>query len=171
MNDPLSALSALAARYCKLIERSGADCDAWLSEIAKLLPRLHAALWSFDPASTKGGLGLKIDFDARFELYAHLVGLLGERDAYWLEFDRLDEDRPMTGSLADDLADIYCELKEGLALLSTNPEWALHGWLTGYAHHWGQHLVDAERHLAALSAQGRLDGSCEGGRSSTDTAV
>jgi hypothetical protein len=29
-------------------------------------------------------------------------------------------------------------------------------WYLGFANHWGQHLIDAERHMAALEAQGRL---------------
>ncbi|WP_041603301.1 DUF5063 domain-containing protein [Thioflavicoccus mobilis] len=157
MDYAIAAIADLANRYCRLIERSGADGGSWLTEIAALLPRLHAALWSVDARAVPLDLRLKADLDARFELYTHLLTLLGERDGYWLEFDRIDGEQAMTGSLADDLTDIYCELKGGLALLAADPQWAIHGWLTGYAHHWGQHLVDAERHLATLSAQGRLD--------------
>ncbi|WP_242464313.1 DUF5063 domain-containing protein [Thiococcus pfennigii] len=157
MDHAVAAIAGLAARYCRAIEGSGTEPQRWLAEIAELLPRLHAALWSLDARDVPRRLWGEVDLDGRFELYAHLLTLLGERDGYWLEFDRLDGEQAMTGSLADDLTDIYCELKEGLALLAAAPQWAIHGWLTGYVHHWGQHLVDAQRHLAALSAQGRLD--------------
>jgi hypothetical protein len=97
------------------------------------------------------------DLDARFDLYARLRALLADRDAYFLEFDRAHEgldDR--TGSLADDLTDIYCELKAGLCLYDTDPQRALETWCLGYTGHWGPHLRDAERHLAGLAAADRL---------------
>jgi hypothetical protein len=83
---------------------------------------------------------------------------LADRDGYFLEFDRhQDGVEAMTGSLADDLTDIYCELKHGLRAFDSNPGRALETWFLGYECHWGQHLVDAERHLANLAAADRLD--------------
>lgn len=156
MNPAVFVIADLARRYCGLIERSDCAGETWLAEIAELLPRLRAAVWSLDGGKDALSFRIKTDLDARFELYSRLVGLLGERDGYCLELDRIDDSQGVTGSLADDLTDIYCELKEGLALLAADPQWAIDGWLTGYAYHWGQHLLDAERHLAALSADGRL---------------
>jgi len=88
--------------------------------------------------------------------YSHLVEILGDRDPYWLEFDRADDSQAMTGSLADDLTDIYCELKHGLRMVDEDPGRSLNTWREGFTRHWGQHLTDAERHLAALATQGRL---------------
>jgi hypothetical protein len=62
----------------------------------------------------------------------------------------------MTGSLADDLTDIYCELKHGLRAFPAKPARTLETWFLGYDCHWGQHLVDAQRHLATLAAADRL---------------
>ena len=76
-----------------------------------------------------------------------------------MEFDAAHDKQCMSGSLADDLTDIYCELKHGLRLLDANPpqtDLALDGWRRSYKAHWGQHLVDAERHLYALRARGEL---------------
>ena len=87
-----------------------------------------------------------------------LRDLLGERDSYWMEYDAGDE-QCRSGSLADDLTDIYCELKYGLTLLDLQPDdprSAFEGWRTGYRVHWGQHLLDAERHLYALQTSNRL---------------
>ena len=148
---------ALAQHYCELIESSGADDGTWLRQVADLLPRLHAAITSLDGHSYYGGSGLTPDLDARFELYSHLRGLLGARDAYWLEFDRVGDAHVMTGSLADDLTDIYCELKHGLRSVTVSPEQAVQGWLTGYECHWGRHLLDAQRQLSILASDGRLD--------------
>jgi hypothetical protein len=63
----------------------------------------------------------------------------------------------MTGSLADDLTDIYCELKHGLNMFDAEPELAVKGWVNGFEFHWGQHLTDAQRHLSVLASEDRLD--------------
>ena len=150
-------IAELAAAYCGLIEASGAASTPWLVQVADLLPRLHAAVLSLGLTDDEDVEPLTPDLDARFELYTHLRELLGDRDGYWLEFDRVGEHRMMTGSLADDLTDIYCELKHGLRVHERHPHLVGRGWYHGFAAHWGQHLVDAVRHLSSLEAQGRLD--------------
>jgi len=144
----------LAERYCQLIDASSEEHPDWLDEVAELLPRLQAAIVSLGDVELDDGIYLSPDLDARFDLYSHLRRLLGERDGYWLEFDRLDGSDLMTGSLADDLTDIYCELKHGLRVVGEHPERALKGWRDGFECHWGQHLFDAQRHLSALASQG-----------------
>ena len=151
-----SEIADLATAYCRLIEASGAASVPWLVEIADLLPRLHAAAISLGPEGGDEEEPLVPDLDARFELYTHLRELLGDRDGYWLEFDRIGEHRTMSGSLADDLTDIYCELKHGLRMHEQHPHLGGRGWYRGFAAHWGQHLVDAVRHLSTLEAQGRI---------------
>lgn len=151
-------IAVLAKRYCDLIDDSRKGRGLWLREVARLLPRLHAAMASVDGADRRLGLPAAVDLDARFDLYTRLRHELADRDSYWLEFDCAGEGSDaMTGSLADDLTDIYCELKEGLGLLDVDPRDALAAWSSGYARHWGQHLIDAERHLALLGAQERLE--------------
>jgi hypothetical protein len=156
MPEVVVDIAELASRYCRLVEASGTGAVPWLAPVADLLPRLHAAALSLEGAEAEDEEPLAPDLDARFELFTHLRGLLGDRDGYWLEFDRMGEHRVMTGSLADDLTDIYCELKHGLRVQDLHPTLAGQGWYQGFANHWGQHLIDAERHLAALDAQGRL---------------
>jgi hypothetical protein len=148
----------LVRRYCVLIEGSGPQAPQWLHEVSELLPRLHAAFTSLKlTGPAKRGDDLTPDLDARFELFSHLRRLLDDRDGYWLEFDRLDDCNAMTGSLADDLTDIYCELKHGLRFADSQPDRAIRDWVNGYVFHWRRHLMDAERHLATLAAQERLD--------------
>jgi hypothetical protein len=146
----------LARRYCELIEASGTDWPSWLENVAELLPRLHAAVNSLDGREYEGDVIMKPDLDARFELYTQLVEILGDRDSYWLEFDRVGDCLTMTGSLADDLTDIYCELKHGLRTAAEDPDRSVQAWRSGFVSHWGQHLADAQRHLAALASAGRL---------------
>ena len=97
---------------------------------------------------------------ARNSLRGALVSLrkaLGERDSYWLEFDSAPEEIHMSGSLADDLTDIYFDLLQGLELVDDAwPHRAAQAWQSTYRLHWGQHLVDAERHLYALKVRNLL---------------
>jgi hypothetical protein len=159
MSPTAQEIIGLAHRYCELIEVSGAENPSWLKDIAMLLPSLHTAVESLDRPMVTGSVALTPDLDTRFELYTHLVTLLGDRDAYWTELDRADDPRTMTGSLADDLTDIYCELKHGLHRVDEDPEYSLRAWAEGFARHWNQHLTDAQRHIEVLHSQGRLEES------------
>lgn len=150
------AMVEAAREYCALIEHARPTDPVWLEQMFRLLPRLHAAITVARPMRGESQLPVHIDIDERFELFSRLREALGERDGYWMEFDNGNAIHPqhMSGSLADDLADIYYDLKPGLEQLAQMPpERVLRFWRRSYELHWGQHLVDAERHLYALKAQ------------------
>lgn len=51
---------------------------------------------------------------------------------------------PVIGDLADDLMDIYIDLKEGVLLYEKNkPTNAVFQWTTTFGFHWGRHAVSA----------------------------
>ncbi|MEA3275405.1 MAG: DUF5063 domain-containing protein [Pseudomonadota bacterium] len=156
MSSDAGEIVNLAQRYCEVIETCSEERSQWLREIADVLPRLHAAITSLDGRAYEEHVPFGADLDARFALYGRLRDLLGDRDGYWLEFDRMGDTNAMTGSLADDLTDIYCELKQGLRLVDEHPDRAVQGWLSGFEFHWGRHLTDAERHMATLASLDRL---------------
>ncbi|HHJ13745.1 MAG TPA: DUF5063 domain-containing protein [Gammaproteobacteria bacterium] len=147
-----------ARQYCRLIE-ARSDRTGWLHALMRVLPRLHAGI-----ADLHGEQGYPLpaggtDLDDRFVLFSRLSRRLGELDRYWLEYDQPGgagrDDR--SGSLADDLTDIYFELRHGLDLLeAAGDEEVARLWECGFHRHWGQHLVDAERHLYHLRASNRL---------------
>ncbi len=147
--------------YCDLISHLESGDTVWLEQLAKLLPRLHAAVAEMDQSNKESAdiCSSEQDLDDRFELFSRLRTLLGERDPYWLEFDVSSDGQLMTGSLADDLTDIFCELKAGLDMLERHPEArnsALNRLCSSYRTHWGQHLMDAQRHLYELDARNQL---------------
>jgi len=157
LTEILSEMVGVAERYCELIECSANDSDEWLESLYQLMPQLHSAVTSLN-AYDNGELQVPgVDLDERFELYSRLRKRLGERDSYWLEFDALPEEMHMSGSLADDLTDIYFDLQHGLELMGEAwPHRAAADWQSSYRLHWGQHLVDAERHLYALKVRNQL---------------
>lgn len=168
MNAPLSnsghraekgqQIAAIARCYCELIEAASPSRPGWLTQVSLLLPRLHAAMAVIHFSAPYAESLFPVDLDARFDLYTRLYCLLADRDGYFLEFDcAYDGLDARTGSLADDLTDIYCELWAGLSVHDQEPLRALKFWFFGYEHHWGQHLIDAERHLTMLAAANRLE--------------
>ena len=164
MNNPERAkfqqLVTMARQYCSVIDRLPTRAD-WLAPLFRLLPQLHAAVVAMDHREGSSYPPGTADLEDRFDLYSELHTLLGERDRYWLEYDHPDEPgldgEHRTGSLADDLTDIYFELRRGLTLLETvEADEVANLWQSGYRQHWGQHLVDAERHLYSLNIRDRL---------------
>jgi hypothetical protein len=120
---------------------------------------LHAGIAAFSSEKAADCYVNEADLDARFELFSRLRQLLGDRDSYWLEFDVQTNEDCKSGSLADDLTDIYCELKSGLLSLEENlknPDEAIDDWRCGYKVHWGKHLLDAEKHLYDLQTRDQL---------------
>ncbi len=153
----LSEMTGVADSYCQLIDRTGRAPGNWLERLFELMPRLHAAVTALNAYDTGEVPVSGVDLDERFELYSRLRKVLGERDSYWLEFDAAPEEMHMSGSLADDLTDIYFDLLQGLDLLDEAwPQRAAQVWQSTYRLHWGQHLVDAERHLYALKVRNQL---------------
>ncbi len=154
MNQELQDLSGIARNYCALIESVDRVDSRWLDKLWRLLPRLHVAVMALETArSEQADLQVEMDMEGRFQMFSHLHRLLGERDAYWLKYDALQGMSEMSGSLADDITDIYYELKQALKQLDSDPGHPCRaaGMLSqGFADHWGQHLVDAERHLYEL---------------------
>lgn len=142
---------AAANAFCSLIEQfESHHRSEWLDQIGNTLlglestvTQLHAPL----PPSSHAGLS---DLEKRFELYSRLKKFLRESDEYWSEADLHAGDGYMTGSLSDDFADIYFELKHGLLLHEQggyHTGAAVQFWTDGYRDHWRQHLVDARKQL------------------------
>jgi hypothetical protein len=155
--EALSEMTAVADSYCQLIDRTGRAPGNWLEMLYELMPRLHAAVTALNYYDTGDTPVDGVDLDERFELYSRLRKTLGDRDSYWLEFDAAPEEIHMSGSLADDLTDIYFDLLHGLELVDEAwPHRAAQAWQSTYRLHWGQHLVDAERHLYALKVRNQL---------------
>jgi len=158
--DVFLDMTRAAREYCSLIESiDEMEQQEWFQQLAILLPRLHAAIVGLGHPEAMERHVPAPDFEDRFELFSRLHVTLGERDAYWMEFDIAQDGQTMSGSLADDLTDIYFDLRDGLHTLERDPrdsQRAVTDWQTGYEVHWGQHLLDAERHLYALQASHQL---------------
>lgn len=158
ISEKLTEMAGAAEAFCGLIDNHDFMEEYWLDDLIRVLPRLHSAVTSLNSLEDENMPALEVDLDVRFDLYSRLRQQLGKRDGYWLEFDVSPDQLHMSGSLADDLTDIYFDLQHGLDLLEEAwPQRAAQVWQSTYRRHWGQHLVDAERHLYALKVRNLLN--------------
>ena len=155
MGYRLDEIEESARLFCELIESIDNADHSWLRQVAMVLPRLHVAVAALGVAPDNMEQSGEIDLDDRFELFSTLHQMIGSRDAYWMEFDRVGDDTA-SGSLADDLTDIYYELKHNLPRLEGGSAQVVDDLRSGFRFHWGQHLVDAERHLYVLGSRNQL---------------
>lgn len=148
----ISDLLRSAKRFCFLVENiQDFDRQIWLSEISLILPRIHAVIGLLDDHRTAECLFTLTDVEERFEMFCLLKQALGEKDGYEIGEEMIDHQQ--YGSLADDLTDLYFEIKRGLDLILVDKgdfAAALSLWRDGFFLHWGKHLLDAERHLYDL---------------------
>ena len=163
----------VAQEFCSAVEfASRADRTGLLVEIYRVLPRLinqGINLPSVKPSDEDGATpeekqspsrpGGRMNEEQWRQLYNLLQEKLGDWDLYWQVFNPNTDKEADCGSLADDLADIYRDLKDGLVLnekYPARPENAIWQWRLLYYAHWGKHAIDA-----LLTMHFRLQGAME----------
>jgi hypothetical protein len=152
--------STVATEFCDAVDSaSEVGKVELLSRIYKLLPRLiqeGIALpsLSLSESDTRKEIRKTRMNDAEWgQLYEFLKEKLGDWNLYWQVFDPTTDSEAIRGSLADDIADIYRDVEEGLGY--HDPDLAMQtditfGWRIGYYSHWGKHAMDAERTIHFL---------------------
>jgi Domain of unknown function (DUF5063) len=142
----------LARAYCAFIDASASyDRVDLVAELERHLLALHAAALLLpygDPADEdREGLSHE-EWSA---IYKRLQSQLGDANDYWMVFDPFKEEPPVVSELADDAADIYRNLLDGLVFADTGdvPQ-AVWEWQHGFASHWGRHAASALYALRVL---------------------
>jgi len=177
----LTTFSATAEEYCGVIEaREGLNREQFLQRVHEVLPRLYAAALALpstdalfsDKEPTEGedlnaepvtdpvappDRGIPEQWRA---LQSALTSLIGDRNVYREIYDPYEplSESEVTGSLADDLADIYRDIRAGLQKWARGETGeALWEWRFNFQIHWGEHLTGALRALYSLSSSYELD--------------
>jgi hypothetical protein len=80
-------------------------------------------------------------------MYDALTEKFEKWDKYWEIFDPTQQEEPVSGSLADDLTDIFRDLQKGLAISERGASVSevLWEWRFSFKFHWGRHAMDALR--------------------------
>jgi hypothetical protein len=156
---------SLVRQYCAVIdEASTLDRAEILARIYPILPRLIDQAIAMpkigDSEETEEVEDTQSDDDLpkksrstheeRRQVYKLFQEKLGAWDQYCEIFDPNKDMDPIGGSLADDLADIYFDLKEGLALHESGesePSQVIWEWRFSFDIHWGEHATSALRAL------------------------
>jgi hypothetical protein len=132
-----------ARAFCQWVEGKGHD----ISTARKLLLRLMGGIShlpsedrsedSLQDYPRRGYDGWKIDFERLSDLPFHF---------YRMVYSPLDieDEESLVNDLRDDLADIYGELRHGIAALDAGDDaYAFRHWRGSYAYHWGHHATAA----------------------------
>ncbi|HTK43032.1 MAG TPA: DUF5063 domain-containing protein [Gemmatimonadales bacterium] len=177
----LTTFSVTAEEYCGVIEaREGLTREQFLQRVHEVLPRLYAAALALpstdalfpdkepaegeDPAAEAVADPVPPPDRGRpepwRELHTSLTSLIGDRNVYREIYDPYEplSESEVTGSLADDLADIYRDVRAGLVKWARGESGeALWEWRFNFQIHWGEHLTGALRALYSLSSTYELD--------------
>lgn len=155
--DATDVFTEAATDYCRWIEDdAGGSTDC----VRRSLARLYAAAWDL-PDVEPADVELP---DISHEAWSRVFGRLGRRlpfGLYWtltqpVAADLAGPDEPTCGDLADDLADIWRDLKPGLDAWPDADEDARRAivweWRLSFRTHWGRHAADAMAVLGQESA-------------------
>jgi hypothetical protein len=152
--------AVIANRFCSVVDSaSSMERTDLLLQIYRILPKLiDEAISLPDVKLSDNGDPIEGDKQPAFQanvkqsvqewgqLYNLLKEKLGDWDRYWQVFDPTEDDEAIFGTLADDIADIYRDLKEGLVLIESReapPEDIIWSWRLLFYSHWGKHAIDA----------------------------
>jgi hypothetical protein len=151
-----------ATQFCGLLEVDPDQHRLWIREVLMALADLYAsanALSMLGPFefSEDAPEQIRIHHNQWKAVYDQVSRALPQR--WYLTFfdltESLDlEQKPVIGDLADDLADIYRDLKPGL-LVTSNQQNAVmvevvFDWQFSFQSHWGDHAVNAMKLLHQL---------------------
>ncbi len=155
INPAIERFAEAARQYCAWAEGEFGAAQEEIRRARWLLAELHLA------AIQLPDLGIGKDKDATrisHEEWSRMFQKFGNLPltTYWDVFNPLEETEPIINNLADDLADIYQDVKAGLLLFQAqhfiDAAW---DWRFNFQIHWGHHLVGAQRAIHEyLSGEG-----------------
>lgn len=140
-----------AKRFCSIVDSaSHMDRGEFVSKIYRVLPKLIDQ--AIEMPDVEGSdkdqrqSAPRVRHEEWEQLYNSLKAKLGDWDLYHQVFDPTHENEAVVGTLADDIADIFGDLKEGLVFIEAakrSPEEAIWTWRLLFYSHWGKHAMDA----------------------------
>jgi hypothetical protein len=116
-DDPISQFVTTAFSYCQLIDDIASQSRrSFLQEVRKTLPLMYYhALHLPEVESSHASNDRDITHEQWQQKYKSIQQLLGKYDLYWEVFDpiKTPTEEPVAASLADDLSDIWRDIKPG----------------------------------------------------------
>lgn len=157
-SDAFKEFELVADEYCSLVDHAaGVDRTQFLTQLYSVIPRLISAairLPKVELGSEDNEKDQRYAWQNRMNdeewrrLYNSLKEKLADWDSYWQVFDPRTDNEAIYGSLADDIADVYRDVRDGICLKDANatptPE-LIFNLRIGYLSHWAKHAMDALR--------------------------
>jgi|ERR1039458_8062931 hypothetical protein len=158
--EVVSRFAGIANRFCSVVDFSSSmERTDLLLQIYRILPKLIDEAISLpdvklsdsdDPIEGNSKPAFRVNARQSEQEWGQLYNLLKEKladwDRYWQVFDPTEDKEALSGTLADDIADIYRDLKEGLVSSEAHqvpPEDVIWSWRLLFYSHWGKHAMDA----------------------------
>lgn len=152
-----------ANQFCELLEVLPSDADGWIEQILIALSDLYSSAHHLpDNEISEGALdaeSYEVNDNEWTVILDRVASILGKQRYYWEYFDPsepIDADNdPVVGDLADDLSDIYRDIKPGLRAWDIVDDKSLaevvFDWkYPNFGSHWGDHALSAMRVLHPL---------------------
>jgi hypothetical protein len=138
--------AVISRRFCQVVDdAAGVDRSEFVAQIYQILPKLIDEAVNLPEVESSGADYQSSSLQDRHEqwdrLYKSLKENLRDWDVYRQVFDPTKDSEAISGSLADDIADIYDDLKK--ALLCSRSEDMIWEWRLLFQSHWGKHAIDA----------------------------
>ena len=142
----------IARQFCAVVDSaSSMDKAELLARIYPILPKLIDEAIGLPDVELSESATVHVNVSRKKQVewgqrYNLLKEKLGDWDLYHQVFDPTADNEAIFGTLADDIADIYSDLKEGLDLSetsSTPPDDVIWEWRLLFYSHWGKHAMDA----------------------------
>lgn len=158
----------LLEEYFEVIENcSSTPKGVLLRKCAYLIPIIYATAQKLPAPREIREAEIEIDRRSIAAPMGDLLELLGDEAFYDEVFDPTRDEELVKGCIADDLTDIYTDLKEGYLKwridTDESRDEALWDWTFSLDHHMGNHMVDVLRPLQRLVFFTPSDNSEEAG--------
>jgi hypothetical protein len=154
----IDAFREATARFIKVVDSCDELAnDQFLTSIQGCLLELYSSVLRLpiaEPTDNDNPFVAPYSTADRAAVYERLKEKLGKSGIYWEIFDSTNFSEPINGSLADDISDIYFDLKESIYLADRNahPEDTLWEMRFSFSSHWGRHLTSALKAIYDLHA-------------------
>ncbi len=134
-------------RYCAWAESPSVDVYADMQTARRILTELHFAVLDLPDNEFEDDVELEDVTTEQWKCVRERFTNLPV-DGYWFVFDptKAAENENVFGTLSEDLADIFRDIKYGLRLFEAGhiieAAWE---WKFNFKIHWGRHLLDAQK--------------------------
>ena len=109
-------MASVAEEFCALID--GKRDAGWIKQLETLLPRLHVAITALSAPANEGCTCLEYDDEKRCELFLCLSDELQDDCTLGFAYEQMSaspsQRQQLSERMADDLADMYFDLKQVL---------------------------------------------------------